>query len=177
MTTTFPNLRSYIERLRREDDLVTVEVPVDAHLEAAEIHRRVIAAGGPAILFTNISGADLPLVTNLFGTRRRAEMAFGERPFRVVRRLAELAEEIFPPKPSNLWQARDIGLDLLRVGTKRPSKGPRQRGGDCRCRSGQTAGADLLARGWGSVHHPAAGLYRASAGEGAQSGDLSSAGP
>ncbi|MGB3561814.1 MAG: hypothetical protein WBC09_02025, partial [Thermoanaerobaculia bacterium] len=55
MTTTFPDLRSYLERLRREDDLVTVEVPVDAHLEAAEIHRRVIAAGGPAILFTNIS--------------------------------------------------------------------------------------------------------------------------
>jgi UbiD family decarboxylase len=124
MTTTFPNLRSYIERLRREDDLVTVEVPVDAHLEAAEIHRRVIAAGGPAILFTNISGADFPLVTNLFGTRRRAEMAFGDRPFRVVRRLAELAEEILPPRPSKLWQARDIGLDLLRVGTKRRRRGP-----------------------------------------------------
>ena len=124
MTTTFPNLRSYLERLRREDDLVTVEVPVDAHLEAAEIHRRVIAAGGPAILFTNISGADFPLVTNLFGTRRRAELAFGDRPFRVVRRLAELAEEILPPKPSNLWQARDIGLDLLRMGTKHRRKGP-----------------------------------------------------
>lgn len=124
MTTTFPDLRSYLERLRREDDLVTVEVPVDAHLEAAEIHRRVIAAGGPAILFTNISDADFPLVTNLFGTRRRAEMAFGERPFRVVRRLAELAEEILPPKPRNLWQARDIGLDLLKVGTKRRRSGP-----------------------------------------------------
>jgi UbiD family decarboxylase len=124
MTTAFPNLRSYLERLRRENDLVTVEVPVDAHLEAAEIHRRVIAAGGPAILFTNISDADFPLVTNLFGTRRRAEMAFGDRPFRVVRRLAELAEEILPPKPSNLWKARDIGLDLLRVGTKRCRSGP-----------------------------------------------------
>ena len=124
MTTTFPNLRSYLERLRQDDNLVTVEVPVDAHLEAAEIHRRVIAAGGPAILFTNISGADFPLVTNLFGTRRRAEMAFGDRPFRVVRRLAELAEEILPPKPRNLWQARDIGLDLLRMGTKHRRKGP-----------------------------------------------------
>ncbi|MEE9563073.1 MAG: UbiD family decarboxylase [Thermoanaerobaculia bacterium] len=124
MTTTFPNLRSYLERLRQDDNLVTVEVPVDAHLEAAEIHRRVIAAGGPAILFTNISGADFPLVTNLFGTGRRAEMAFGDRPFRVVRRLAELAEEILPPKPRNLWQARDIGLDLLRMGTKHRRKGP-----------------------------------------------------
>ena len=36
--------------------------------EAAEIHRRVIAAGGPALLFTNVRGRAFPLVTNLFGT-------------------------------------------------------------------------------------------------------------
>ena len=53
---------------------------MDARLEVAEIHRRVIAAGGPALLFTNVKGADFPLVTNLFGTARRAELAFGARP-------------------------------------------------------------------------------------------------
>ena len=36
----------------------------------------VIAAGGPALLFTNVKGAGFPLVTNLFGTRARAELAF-----------------------------------------------------------------------------------------------------
>ena len=89
---SFPDLRSFIERLRHDDDVVEVDVPVRAHLEAAEIHRRVIAAGGPALLFNSITGSDFRLITNLFGTARRAEMAFGERPLRLIRRLVELAE-------------------------------------------------------------------------------------
>ena len=72
-------------------------------LEAAEIHRRVIAAGGPALLFTNVTGADFPLVTNLFGTARRAELAFGERPLRLIKRLVHLAETLLPPSPAKLW--------------------------------------------------------------------------
>ena len=71
----FPDLRSFLDHLRRDGDLAVVEAPVDAHLEAAEIHRRVIAAGGPALLFTNVRGAAFPLATNLFGTLRRAELA------------------------------------------------------------------------------------------------------
>ena len=46
---------------------VVVDASVNAALEVPEIHRRVIAAGGPALLFTNVSGADFPLATNLFG--------------------------------------------------------------------------------------------------------------
>lgn len=124
MKTTFPDLRSFMERLRREGDLVTVAAPVEAYLEAAEIHRRVIAAGGPALLFSNVVGARTPLVTNLFGTRRRAEMAFGDRPHRLLRRLVELAEQLLPPSPRSLWQARDVGLELLRLGTKKRRRGP-----------------------------------------------------
>src|SRR6185295_18687859 len=78
----FPDLRSFVETLRHEKDLACIAAPVDPRLEAAEIHRRVIAAGGPALLFTQPKGADFPLATNLFGTWRRAERAFGERPLR-----------------------------------------------------------------------------------------------
>src|SRR5258706_11501954 len=109
----FPDLRSFIEQLHRDRDIVTVDAPVDRHLEAAEIHRRVIAAGGPALLFTNVANSDFPLVTNLFGTRRRAERAFGRRPLRLVRRLAELAQTLLPPTFSKLWGARDAARDLL----------------------------------------------------------------
>ena len=45
MNDQFPDLRTFIDRLRRDDDFVSVDVPVDPHLEVAEIHRRVIAAG------------------------------------------------------------------------------------------------------------------------------------
>jgi len=120
----FPDLRAFLDQLRREGDLATVSVPVDPRLEAAEIHRRVIAAGGPALLFTRPVGAEMPLVTNLFGTRRRAEMAFGSRPLRLVRRLAELAQTLLPPTPGKLWGSRDVARELLRVGTRRRRSGP-----------------------------------------------------
>src|SRR6187397_3234084 len=120
----FSDLRSFIDRLRADGDLVEIAAPVDANLEAAEIHRRVIAAGGPALFFTNITGADFPLVTNLFGTPRRAGLAFGDRPLRLIRRLVHLAETLLPPTPAKLWGARDVGLELLKVGTRRVAKGP-----------------------------------------------------
>ncbi|HEX4494433.1 MAG TPA: UbiD family decarboxylase [Thermoanaerobaculia bacterium] len=121
---TYPDLRAFLEPLRRDGDLVTVEAPVDAHLEAAEIHRRVIAAGGPALLFTNVKERDFPLVTNLFGTARRAERAFGTRPQRLIRRLVHLAETLLPPTPAKLWGARDLGREALRIGSSRRASGP-----------------------------------------------------
>jgi len=120
----FPNLRTFLDQLRRDGDLVEVSVPVSARLEVAEIHRRVIAAGGPALLFTDVEGADFPLVTNLFGTRRRAEMAFGRRPGRLIRRLVSLAEELMPPSPAKLWGARDVAFEALKIGMKRRRGGP-----------------------------------------------------
>jgi len=104
--------------------VTVVRAPVDPRLEVAEIHRRVIAAGGPALLFENPVGSSMPVVTNLFGTRRRAELAFGTRPFRFVERLASLAHELFPPSARKIWQARDVGLDLLRAGTRGARSAP-----------------------------------------------------
>src|SRR3954464_6194583 len=120
---TYPDLRAFLDQLRRDGDLVTVEAPVDARLEVAEIHRRVIAAGGPALLFTNVRGSRFRLATNLFGTARRAQLALGGRPLRLIRRLVHLAETLLPPTPSKLWDARDVGLELLKVGTRRVSSG------------------------------------------------------
>lgn len=121
---SFPDLRAFLDTLRRDNDLVEISAPVDPVLEAAEIHRRVIAANGPALLFTNVRGADVPLVTNLFGTARRAELAFGQRPLALIKRLVHLAETLLPPTAGKLWGARDVGLELLKVGTKRQSSGP-----------------------------------------------------
>ena len=92
----FADLRAFLDQLRRDRDVVEITAPVDPVLEAAEIHRRVIAAGGPALLFTNVKGAAFPLVTNLFGTARRAELAFGRRPLELVKRIVHLAETILP---------------------------------------------------------------------------------
>ena len=126
---SFSDLRQFISYLEHDRDLVTIDVPVNAYLEAAEIHRRVIAAGGPALLFTNILTSDgeratSRLVTNLFGTAKRAELAFGERPHRLVRRAVELIETLLPPSPAAFWGARDIALDLMKIGTRYVKRGP-----------------------------------------------------
>ena len=120
----FVDLRSFLDQLRRDRDVVEITALVDPVLEAAEIHRRVIAAGGPALLFTNIKGAGFPLVTNLFGTPRRAELAFGKRPLDFIKRVVHLAETVLPPTPAKLWGARDIAAGLLKVGTRRLATGP-----------------------------------------------------
>jgi UbiD family decarboxylase len=120
----FPNLRAFLDQLRRDGELRVVEAEVDARLEAAEIHRRVIASGGPALLFTRVRGCELPLTTNLFGTARRAELAFGRRPGRLVRRLVELAETLLPPSPARLWGARDVAGEALRIGLRSRASGP-----------------------------------------------------
>ena len=121
---SFPDLRTFLEQLRRDKDVAFIDAPVDPVQEAAEIHRRVIAANGPALVFRNVTGADFPLVTNLFGTARRAELAFGERPLRLITRLVHLAETIMPPSAGKLWSARDVARDLLKVGLKSGSGGP-----------------------------------------------------
>jgi len=118
MERGFRNLREFLAQLRRDGDLVEIAAPVEVRLEAAEIHRRVIAAGGPALLFANVPGSSFPLATNLYGTARRAEMAFGRRPMELVRRLVEFAQQALPPTPRKLWAARDLGRAAWRIGTR-----------------------------------------------------------
>lgn len=72
----YTSLRQCINDLERRGELVRVEQPIDAHLEAAAIHRRVFAAGGPALLFTNVRNCKFPMVSNLFGTIERARLIF-----------------------------------------------------------------------------------------------------
>ncbi|MGV1100958.1 UbiD family decarboxylase [Thiovibrio sp. JS02] len=112
------DLRTFLEILRRENDLLEVTVPVAPHLEIAEIHRRVIAQGGPALLFTNVKGSAFPVVTNLFGTARRLELAFGTRPQRFVADLVRTAETLMPPTLGKLWDLRSLMGQAARVGLK-----------------------------------------------------------
>jgi UbiD family decarboxylase len=117
------NLRSFLELLRRERDLVEVEAEVDPYLELAEVHRRVIERGGPPLLFRNIRGSRYPVVTNLFGTERRIELAFGPKPESLVREAVRVAESLLPPRPAALWQSRTLALEALKLGTRRVRRG------------------------------------------------------
>ncbi len=91
------DLRSWIDLLRREGELVEVDVEVDPHLEVTEIVDRTVKAGGPALLFTDPKGAEHPLLVNQFGTERRMALAFGEPRLDDVARKLEDVLEMQPP--------------------------------------------------------------------------------
>src|ERR1051326_6914891 len=100
------NLRSFLDLLRRENDLVTIEAEVDPYLELAEIHRRLIERRGPALLFRRVKGSSFPVVTNLFGTAKRIDLAFGHKPEQFIKQLVGAAESLLTANRSQLWKNR-----------------------------------------------------------------------
>jgi len=68
----YASLKECVDDLTGAGKLRVVDAPLDCDLEVAAVHRRVFAAGGPAILFRNARGSSFPLVSNLFGTKERA---------------------------------------------------------------------------------------------------------
>ncbi|MFC0189122.1 UbiD family decarboxylase [Fictibacillus aquaticus] len=116
------NLRSFISMLQKEKEIITITKEVDPYLEIPELHRRVIDEQGPALLFTNVKGKDIPVVTNLFGTIRRVDMAFGPKPEKIVKDLVSSIDELMPPTFSALWKRKGLIKDVTSLGTKMVSE-------------------------------------------------------
>ncbi|MDH5299231.1 MAG: UbiD family decarboxylase, partial [Desulfobulbaceae bacterium] len=100
-----------------------IDTEVDPYLEIAEIHRRVIAKNGPALLFTRVKGSRFPVVTNLFGSARRMELAFGRRPLQFVADMVRLAEGGLPSL-KELWAMRGVAGQAMKIGTRKIRTGP-----------------------------------------------------
>ena len=118
------DLRAYLDVLRQDSDLLEIDVEVDPYLEIAEIHRRVIAQGGPALLFNRVKGSRFPVATNLFGTARRMEIAFGHRAQKFVADLVRAAETLMPPSLGKIWSMRKLIPQAAKIGTRIMTTGP-----------------------------------------------------
>jgi 4-hydroxy-3-polyprenylbenzoate decarboxylase len=94
----FADLRSWIEVLRREGELVEIDVEVDPYLEVTEIVDRTVKAGGPALIFRRPKGSSIPLLVNQFGTERRMCLALGVASLDDVARRVEDVLELQPPQ-------------------------------------------------------------------------------
>src|ERR1700728_1362220 len=73
----FRSLRAFVDALRKAGELHEISAGVDPRLEVSEITNRVVKAGGPALLFSDVQGSEFPVLTNQFGTHRRMAMALG----------------------------------------------------------------------------------------------------
>ncbi len=98
----FDSLSAYVNALRKAGELHTIRVPVDPRLEIAEITDRVVKAGGPALLFTDVNGSRFPVLTNQFGTHKRMAMAFDAAQLDEVAARLRALLDITPPGSSLL---------------------------------------------------------------------------
>ena len=73
----FRDIREFTSFLEERGELRRVSAPVDTRLEIAEIADRMIKSGGPALLFENPEGYDIPVLINIFGSKRRMAWALG----------------------------------------------------------------------------------------------------
>ena len=84
----YRDLRDFLKKLDKSDELERITVEVDPILEIADITDRAVKAGSPALLFERPKGSKIPVVTNLLGSERRMNLALE------VDSLEEVAERI-----------------------------------------------------------------------------------
>jgi 4-hydroxy-3-polyprenylbenzoate decarboxylase len=85
----YVNTKQCLDALEARGELVRIDRSVDAAVEIGAIQRRVFAAGGPALLFTNVKGCRFPMAANIYGTRERMHFIFRDT-IETVRRLMRL---------------------------------------------------------------------------------------
>jgi 4-hydroxy-3-polyprenylbenzoate decarboxylase len=113
------DLRGFLALLESRGQLRRITAPVDPNLELAAIADRVLARGGPALLFENVIGSNLPVAVNLLGTVERVLWSMGmERPEELEELGSRLALLQQPRPPKGLGEAARFGgllWDLIRA--------------------------------------------------------------
>lgn len=127
---TFGSLGEFLFALESRGDLVRVRRPVSRDLEITEVTQRVLRADGPALLFESVSGASMPVVTNLLGSPRRIAFALGvDTVDAVAERIGRLAK--LRPPAGILGAVRDLAGTIDTLSTLRSLAPKRVRTGPC----------------------------------------------
>ncbi|MFA0183167.1 4-hydroxy-3-polyprenylbenzoate decarboxylase [Vibrio cyclitrophicus] len=96
---SFKDLRDFIDHLESIGQLKRISHPVDPDYEMTEISDRTLRAGGPALLFENPVGYDMPVLTNLFGTPNRVAIGMGRQEVKELREVGKLLAYLKEPEP------------------------------------------------------------------------------
>lgn len=122
----FKDLRDFIALLEKRGELKRITHPVSANLEITEICDRTLRAGGPALLFENVEGSDIPLLGNLFGTPERVALGMGQESVAALREVGELLAFLKEPEPpkgmKDAWEKLPIFKQVLNMAPKQVSR-------------------------------------------------------
>ncbi|PSU16176.1 4-hydroxy-3-polyprenylbenzoate decarboxylase [Photobacterium kishitanii] len=95
----YKDLRDFIAYLEQQGQLQRIQQPIDPNQEMTEICDRTLRAGGPALLFENPVGYDMPVLANLFGTPERVAMGMGRDNVKQLREVGEWLAYLKEPEP------------------------------------------------------------------------------
>lgn len=122
----YKNLRDFLELLEKQGELKRITQEIDPYLEMTEIADRTLRAGGPALLFENPKGYEIPVLCNLFGTPKRVALGMGQEDVTALRDvgrlLAFLKEPEQPKSFKDLWSSLPQFKQVLNMPTKVLSK-------------------------------------------------------
>jgi len=126
----FRDLREFLNMLEANGDLVRIKEEIDPNLEMTEIADRTLRGGGPALLFENPKGYDVPLLANLFGTEKRVAQGMGADSIEALREIGELLAYLRQPDPPkgmrDLIDKAPLLKKVLNMGPKTISRPPCQ---------------------------------------------------
>jgi len=113
----YRDLRDFISQLENSGQLRRIQHPVDPCLEITEICDRTLRAGGPALLFENPRGSDIPVLANLFGTAERVAAGMGADSVDALRGIGELLAFLKEPDPpkgmKDAWEKLPVFRKVL----------------------------------------------------------------
>jgi len=108
--------------LEQRGELVRITTEVDPVLEMTEIADRTLRAGGPALLFENPKGCNIPVLVNLFGTQRRVALGMGRENIAALREVGELLAYLRQPDPPkgmrDAWNKAPVLKQVLNMAPK-----------------------------------------------------------
>lgn len=126
----YRDLRDFIQQLEALGELKRISEPVDPNLEMTEIADRTLRAGGPALLFENPVGSEMPVLANLFGTTRRVALGMGQEDISALKDVGELLAFLKQPEPpkgiKEAWSQLPIFKQVLNMAPKVVKKAPCQ---------------------------------------------------
>ena len=126
----YRDLREFLAQLEVRGELKRIRAPVSPRLEITEICDRVLRAGGPALLFEQPAGHEMPVLANLFGAVSRVAAAMGAKDVAELREIGKLLAYLKEPEPPagfrDLWDKFPLFKRVLDMAPKERSSAPCQ---------------------------------------------------